>query len=159
MRRKNNAGYSFFFLGARFWTVFLSGFKSSETFGSGSVSEPRAQAPRPIDRGALIAFPRKLPLVVPLKHRRYPWWNIQSKERSMTIAAGFVHSGGVLMAADTLISGGAISRHQSKITGYRFDDGTAVFAFAGLVDYAEAAIQQCEGPLRPRFLTSASDLR
>ncbi len=65
----------------------------------------------------------------------------------MTIAAGFLCKDGVVLCADTLISGGIVSSHKSKIGGYRFRDGVAIFAFAGHVDMAEAAIQQCEETL------------
>jgi hypothetical protein len=65
----------------------------------------------------------------------------------MTMAAGFLYNGGIVVCADTLISGGIVSSHKSKLGGYRFDDGVAIFAIAGHVDMAETAIQQCEEPL------------
>jgi hypothetical protein len=65
----------------------------------------------------------------------------------MTIAAGFVYQKGILLCADTLMGGQAMSLHESKIMGYSFSDGLVLFAFAGAVDLAEAAIQQCEAPL------------
>jgi hypothetical protein len=80
----------------------------------------------------------------------------------MTIAAGFVYRDGILMCADTLMSGGAISHHQSKMVGYRFSDGAALFAFAGHSEMADAAIQQCEQALgkaqpRPRKLDQIAE--
>jgi hypothetical protein len=65
----------------------------------------------------------------------------------MTAAAGFTYKDGILMCADTLISGGIVSGHKSKLGGFRFRDGVAIFAIAGHVDMAEAAIEQCEEPL------------
>jgi hypothetical protein len=66
----------------------------------------------------------------------------------MTIAAGFTSKDAILICADTLISGGLVSSHQSKLGGYTFKDGVAIFAFAGHLDFAEAAIQQCGEALR-----------
>ncbi|MGA3024060.1 MAG: hypothetical protein ABSF98_04755 [Bryobacteraceae bacterium] len=65
----------------------------------------------------------------------------------MTIAAGFLSRDGALLCADTLLTGADFSSHQSKIGGYRFRDGAVMFALAGHVDMAEAAIQQCEEDL------------
>jgi hypothetical protein len=66
----------------------------------------------------------------------------------MTIAAGFMSKDALIICADTLISGGVVSSHQSKLGGYKFKDGAAIFAFAGHVDFAEAAIQLCGEALR-----------
>jgi 20S proteasome alpha/beta subunit len=66
----------------------------------------------------------------------------------MTIAAGLLYNGGVLMCADTMMSKPTISSFESKIMGYKFDDGIALFAFAGDVQLAENAIQQCEDVLK-----------
>jgi hypothetical protein len=66
----------------------------------------------------------------------------------MTAAAGFAYHDGIVLCADTLLSGGIVSRHVSKIGGFRFSDGVALFAIAGHTDMAEAAVQQCEDPLR-----------
>jgi hypothetical protein len=86
----------------------------------------------------------RAPIKRPLKHKRYPL----AKRRRMTIAAGFTSKDAVLICADTLISGGVVSSHQSKLGGYKFKDGQAIFAFAGHVDFAESAIQQCGEELR-----------
>jgi hypothetical protein len=72
---------------------------------------------------------------------------MRSRERTMSVAAGFKYWNGIVLCADTLVSGGIVSRHASKIGGFRFSDGVAVFAVAGHSDMAEAAIQQCEEPL------------
>lgn len=65
----------------------------------------------------------------------------------MTAAIGFKYRDGIVLCADTLLSGSIVSRHASKIGGFRFSDGVVVFAIAGHTDMAEAAIQQCEEPL------------
>ena len=66
----------------------------------------------------------------------------------MTAAAGFSYHDGIVLCADTLLSGGIVNRHVSKIGGFRFKDGVVLFALAGDTDMAEAAIQQCEDPLQ-----------
>lgn len=68
----------------------------------------------------------------------------------MTIALGMLHSEGVLICADTLVSGATLGGYQSKIQAYKLFDGDAIFAFAGNVGLAESAIQQCEGILKSR---------
>ena len=59
-----------------------------------------------------------------------------------------LYSGGVLICADTMVSKPTVSSYESKLMGYKFDDGIAVFAFAGHVGLAENAIQRCEDDLR-----------
>jgi hypothetical protein len=66
----------------------------------------------------------------------------------MTIAAGLLYEGGVLMMADTLMSADTISIYQSKLMVHNFSDGKAVFGLAGNnVNLAESAVQECEAPL------------
>lgn len=66
----------------------------------------------------------------------------------MTAAAGFAYHDGIVLCADTLLSGGIVSGRSSKIWGFRFSDGVAVFAISGHTEMAEAAMQQCEEPLK-----------
>ncbi len=88
----------------------------------------------------------KRPFRTPLKDTRY-LFEVRPKEDGMTAAAGFVYKDGIVICADTLITGGIVSRHVSKLGGYRFNDGVAIFSIAGNVGMAEAAIQQCEEAL------------
>jgi len=82
----------------------------------------------------------------PPKRLIYPA-GIDSKGKNMTAALGFAYAGGIVLAADTLIAGGYLSRRASKIGGFRFDDGVVLYAVAGNPDMAESAMQQCEYPL------------
>jgi hypothetical protein len=65
----------------------------------------------------------------------------------MTLAIGLHHQDGILLCADTLMTTQTLSYFESKIAGYQFDGGDVVFAMAGNVELAEAAIQRCEEPL------------
>ena len=62
----------------------------------------------------------------------------------MTIAAGMLYDGGILMCADTLISSATATTHESKLQGYIFNDGLAIFAIAGSVTPAWSAVQECK---------------
>jgi hypothetical protein len=66
----------------------------------------------------------------------------------MTIAAGFVYEGGILMCADSEMSSATVKRDESKIRDCRFADGVVVFGFSGIEGHAAAAIDQCEDVLR-----------
>lgn len=81
-----------------------------------------------------------LPPFVPVKHRRYT--------RPMTIAAGFLHRGGILLCSDTLIGSEETAYYSSKITLVPFSDGTVGFAFSGPVPFLEATIQACDRVLK-----------
>lgn len=76
----------------------------------------------------------------PLKHRRYP--------KRMTLAIGALTQDGVMLCADTLVSGSTHGEYESKLVGYRFRDGLAVFGLAGYFSSAHSAIQECEPILR-----------
>jgi len=70
----------------------------------------------------------------------------------MTIAAGFVAQDGILLAADTMYTGGA-KIHQPKLFGFNFSantpsSSTFVFALAGHEDFGKMAIEDCVGALR-----------
>lgn len=79
----------------------------------------------------------------------------------MTIAAGIMCNAGIVMFADTLMSGAVKTVYESKITGYRFHDGKAAFALAGYATFAQSAIQECETALkkhgRPRTHAEIAD--
>jgi hypothetical protein len=62
----------------------------------------------------------------------------------VTIAAGFLHSEGVLLCSDTLMTSDAGCRYGSKIRLSPFKDGTLGVAFSGPVKFAESTLQQCE---------------
>src|SRR5271167_4141436 len=61
---------------------------------------------------------------------------------SMTIAAGFVSQGGVLMCSDTLISGADVNMAQKKIWAFNLPsmDANAAIAFAGSVPHCTTVI-------------------
>jgi 20S proteasome alpha/beta subunit len=64
----------------------------------------------------------------------------------MTIAVGFLHRDGVLLAGDT--EHGAYTKfHESKLRHVICEDGKAIFAYAGNARAAWAAIDQCERKL------------
>jgi hypothetical protein len=80
----------------------------------------------------------------PIK-QRYPW-NL-SKEKSVTIIAGFHVQNGILLAADTMYTGGT-KIHQPKLFGYTLNGNTPescslVFALAGHENYGKMAIDDC----------------
>jgi 20S proteasome alpha/beta subunit len=79
----------------------------------------------------------------PLKHLGYPF----ESEVDMTLIAGFRHSDGILMCADTLVGGGRLSSNDAKMVGYRTIDGAVLFGCAGDIAMADAAIQECEPAL------------
>jgi 20S proteasome alpha/beta subunit len=62
----------------------------------------------------------------------------------MTLAIGTLYQGGALVCADTLISSETFGEYDSKVQGYQFHDGQAIFAFSGDQVLAENAIQKCE---------------
>ena len=67
----------------------------------------------------------------------------------MTIAAGLLYEGGVLICADTLIlSSNTMGIYESKLMVIHSEDGKAVFGVAGDdIAFAEAAVQHCRSPL------------
>jgi len=65
----------------------------------------------------------------------------------VTLILGMRHEEGVLIGGDTLVTVGAGGYFDSKIVGYHFDGGEAIFALSGNVGLAHSAIQQCEVPL------------
>jgi hypothetical protein len=71
----------------------------------------------------------------------------------VTIALGLLHSRGVLMCSDTLLSNGTVGWHESKVIGGRFADGVCLFAFAGNADLAESCIQLCIEGLKVEIST------
>jgi hypothetical protein len=62
----------------------------------------------------------------------------------MTIAAGFIHSGGIILCSDTQQEGGAIKFHGPKIGCFKCPGGNVAIALAGNVRFAISAIQKCE---------------
>ncbi len=66
----------------------------------------------------------------------------------MTIAAGLLYEGGVLICADTLMSSNTMGIYESKLMVIHSEDGKAVFGMAGDdIAFAEAAVQHCRSPL------------
>jgi hypothetical protein len=64
----------------------------------------------------------------PLKQPRYP---LRSKEKRMTIAAGFVCQSGVLLGTDSLLSAEQMAYCDKKMVPICGRDYTAIIAFAG----------------------------
>jgi hypothetical protein len=75
------------------------------------------------------------PFQHPLKHRVYP--------KRMTIAAGFLYRDGVLLCADTEVSGWAHTLHASKVVCFDCLGGKIGMAYAGNKNFAVSAIQKC----------------
>jgi 20S proteasome alpha/beta subunit len=78
----------------------------------------------------------------PLKHRRYP--RIEGKIKPMTIAAGFAYRDGVMVCADTQVTIGLSKIDGVKVGRFHSSWGQVICAFAGNVDFACSAFQQCE---------------
>ena len=66
----------------------------------------------------------------------------------MTIAAGILHSGGVLLCADTQHEAGAMKIHAPKIGHFDCPGGKIGFAFAGNSAFAISAIQKVSRKLQ-----------
>jgi 20S proteasome alpha/beta subunit len=77
----------------------------------------------------------------------YPW---KSKEKRMTIAAGFVCREGVLLCGDTEQSGWAMKLHDAKVDHFEHPGGKIAYAYAGNVPFALAAIQKLQKHLQRR---------
>src|SRR5580704_3616076 len=103
---------------------------------------------------ALDTIPIRLPVAprrplsierppLPLKHTRYP----HSKEKRMTIAAGFLCAEGVLLCADTEVAGWTLKHHDSKLRHFDCPGGNIGFAISGNMDFALAAIDKCASRL------------
>lgn len=60
----------------------------------------------------------------------------------MTIALGFVHSGGVLLAADTEVSTYAWKDQQAKIGHFEYPGGRFAFGVAGNKNYALSTVEK-----------------
>lgn len=65
----------------------------------------------------------------------------------MTIAAGFVYSGGILLCSDTQQEGGLIKLHGPKIAHFECPYGRIGFAMAGHMNFARSAVQHCQAGL------------
>lgn len=61
----------------------------------------------------------------------------------MTIAAGFLCPEGVLLCADTEISGWTLKHHESKLRYFDCPGGRIGFAIAGNIEFAHATIDKC----------------
>jgi 20S proteasome alpha/beta subunit len=83
----------------------------------------------------------RFPYPRPLK-QRYPWG--LPKEKRMTIAAGFLCSEGVLLCADTELSGWAMTLHESKLDEFKYGTQRIAFAYAGHSAFAVSALQRCK---------------
>lgn len=66
----------------------------------------------------------------------------------MTIAAGFVHRDGVLLASDTLHEGYGYRIYESKIRHFNCPAGMVAFTYAGNAKAAIATIQKCKNEMR-----------
>jgi 20S proteasome alpha/beta subunit len=62
----------------------------------------------------------------------------------MTIALGFLYSGGVLVCADNQFTAGAAKLEGQKTSAFSASWGNVICAFAGNADYAAAAFMECE---------------
>jgi len=65
----------------------------------------------------------------------------------MTIAAGFIYENGVLLCADTELSGWAMTLHSRKVEHFKCPLGTVGIAYAGNRGFAVSAIQKCKRQL------------
>jgi 20S proteasome alpha/beta subunit len=74
----------------------------------------------------------------------------KSKEKRMTIAAGFICSEGVLLCADTEQTGWAMKLHDSKVDHFEHPGGKIAYAYAGNVPFACSAIQKLRRHLQRR---------
>jgi hypothetical protein len=80
---------------------------------------------------------------------RYP---CGSKEKRVTIAAGFHFDGGVLLCADSEYVGYGHTVHDAKVFSFECPAGKVAFTFAGNAGFAKAAIHRCKqavGSLQP----------
>jgi hypothetical protein len=66
----------------------------------------------------------------------------------MTIAAGFVHSEGVMLCSDTQFEAGASKTYGTKLGFFNCPGGNIAYAFAGNASFAMSAIQKCEEKLK-----------
>jgi 20S proteasome alpha/beta subunit len=69
---------------------------------------------------------------------------LREGSKGMTIAAGFVSQGGILLCSDTLISGGDVNMAQKKIWALNLPKMSAnvAFAFAGTVHHCRTVISK-----------------
>jgi hypothetical protein len=65
----------------------------------------------------------------------------------LTIAAGFVYSGGILLCSDTQQEGGLLKIHAPKVCHFETAYGRIGFAMAGNILLARSAIQHCKAAL------------
>jgi 20S proteasome alpha/beta subunit len=101
---------------------------------------PPVRPPAPPFRKATISrYPQ------PLK-QRYPWK--KPKEKRMTIAAGFVYRNGVLLCADTEMTGFDMTLHASKMMQFDYPDGKIAAAYAGGGTFATSALQKLKRKLQ-----------
>lgn len=96
---------------------------------------PRPAPPRPL--------PNR-PTWTPVKHVRYPYSRPWLKGDTVTIAAGILYRGGVLLCADTEGQTDSNKGLLSKVGFVKCQYGTIASAMAGNVDYASTAIQRIE---------------
>lgn len=91
----------------------------------------------------MISTPKPLTRILPLPrhHKRLP----ERKRKPMTVAAGFVFDGGVLLCVDTKVST-TIKTNESKLIHYRYADGACATTFAIASDdlnFPRAACEAC----------------
>ena len=67
----------------------------------------------------------------------------------MTIAAGLLHRDGVLVCADTELTGAASKTYAAKVRHFECDWGRTGIAYAGHVDNATVVSQKLEAALKP----------
>ena len=82
----------------------------------------------------------KKPFRPPAKQRQYA--------KAMTIAAGFLCREGVLLCADTEVTGWSLKYHESKLGHFDCPGGEVAFAVAGNTHFGWAAIQKCARKLK-----------
>jgi 20S proteasome alpha/beta subunit len=78
----------------------------------------------------------------------------------MTIAAGFVARGGILLCTDSLYSGG-VNVHGRKIFTHKYPAGVVSFAIAGHELLAKKTVQDCDDIVRtnPDYCVSVPTIR
>src|SRR5580704_18025225 len=89
-------------------------------------SQPGERIPMRLAPALVQRYPRRLP-----------------RRKCMTIAAGFVHRGGVLLCADTQHETATMKSHASKLHQVDYWDGHIAFAYAGNSAFALTTIEKC----------------
>jgi 20S proteasome alpha/beta subunit len=75
----------------------------------------------------------------------------------MTIAAGMLYNGGVLLCADTQFETSTAKSQDPKVGSFEFPSGKVAYAMAGNGPFAKAAIQKCNRRLQRPITNSIEE--